>query len=163
MVQKSFIWVSSVFELLTVMFARWLRWTVVVDHCLCRSGAPCHIWQQSDMVIESWGYEWLGVGSLEQTNSINSSFRAAVSCKAPAGSWQDISARAQTRASANSPHAVFMYFKVTFSLIRLKRRKMEETQATFQSKLLKCCLRCRYLQLSTTLLYTPLLKCEFIC
>lgn len=50
-----------------VMFVGWLWWMVVVDHCHCQSGAPCHIWQQSDMVIQSWGYEWLGVGSPGQT------------------------------------------------------------------------------------------------
>lgn len=113
---------------LAVMFVGRLRWSVVVDHCHCQNGAPCHIWQQSDMVIQSWGYEWLGAGSPDQTDSINSSvFCAGVGGGAPAGGWQDISAGAQTWASLNPPHAVFMYLKVTFLLIKSKRRKMEES------------------------------------
>lgn len=110
------------------MFVGWWWWSVVVDHCHCQNGAPCHIWQQSDMVIQSWGYEWLGVGSPDQTDSINSSvFCAGVGGGAPAGGWQDISAGAQTWASLNPPHAVFMYLKVTFLLIKSKRGKMEES------------------------------------
>lgn len=80
------------FWTLTLMRVGWIWWMVVVDHCHCRSGESCCIWQQSDMVIHSWGYEWLGVGSVDQMDSINSSeFREGVSCRAPAGSWQDVS------------------------------------------------------------------------
>lgn len=130
LVQKSFILIPFSVWTLTALFVGWLWWTVVVDHCHCQSGAPCHIWQQSDMVIQSWGYEWLGVGSLDQSDFINSSvshFCAGVSGRAPAGGWQDISAGAQTWASLNSPHAGFMYLKVTFSLVKRKRRKAEES------------------------------------
>lgn len=136
MAQKSFIWVRSVFEL-RLMFVGRLWWSVVVDHCHCWSGAPCHIWQQSDMVIQSWGYEWLGVGSLVQTDSINSPvFCAGVGSRAPAGGWQDISAGAQSWASINPPHAVFMYFKATFLLIKSKRRKTEQSYSTCQFRFL---------------------------
>lgn len=120
-----------------LMFVGWLWWSLVVDHCHCSSGAPCHIWQQSDMVIQSWGYEWLGVGSPVQTDSINSPvFCAGVGSRAPAGGWQDISAGAPSWASVNPPHAVFMYFKVTFLLIKSKRRKMEQSYSTCQFRFL---------------------------
>lgn len=102
------------FWTLTLMRVGWIWWMVVVDHCHCRSGESCRMWQQSDMVIQSWGYEWLGVGFVDQMDSINSSeFREGVSCRAPAGSWQDVSAVTQNQASLNTPQVVFHVFKIS--------------------------------------------------
>ena len=139
--QRSFIWVRSAFELLTVIFVGWLWWAAVVDHCHWQSGAPCHIWQQSDMVIQSWGYEWLGVVSLNQADSVNppvGRLSAGVSpCWWLTGHLSTSTESGLTKLPSWSFYIPESYI---FILMMRKRGKMEEGSATCQfSFLLFCC------------------------
>ena len=101
----------------------WGQHTVVVDHCHWENGEPCHIWQQSDMVIQSRGYERLGVGSPHHTDSINSSVNHFwVEGEAEPLVIVDRRTQQEHR-DWPLPHAALMCLKVTWPLIQQKRRR----------------------------------------